>query len=210
MRRRRNLRDRWILLSALVLLALPANAGRIAEARLYVTAGSVRVDLTATDLLDQRTESTIDSGLPGTCVFGLHLESRRSTLGETFVEQSLRLDLWENIYLLRRGIVEERFGSLAEADSAWSNLENIELVRQSVLVAERQYRLVVQVAVRPLAPEDRERMSRYVQKHSGSGSEELSLDLGALFAGMFGRGDKDQVARFESEWFLPVELEVRP
>jgi hypothetical protein len=195
---------------AIGLLAAPASAGRIAEARLHVTGGTVRVDLRALELLDPRTASTIDSGLPGTCVFGLQIESRREIVVEQFIEQHLRLDLWENIYLLRRGIAEQRFSSLASADSAWSHLKDVELVRRSVLLPERQYRLVVQVAVRPLAAEDRERMSRYVKKHSGSGSEELSLDLGALFSGMFGRGNQEQVVRFETGWFRPSELEVRP
>lgn len=188
-----------------------AWAGRIASARVYVESGTVRTDVRAIELLDARTESTIDSGLPGTCVYSLRLESREGgTVVDRYLESSLRLDLWENVYLLTDADGTRRFSSLDAADSAWSNLERIELIGRAALAAQGEYRLVVRVAVRPLAAEDRERMSRYVQKHSGSGAEELSLDLGALLSGMFGQGDGEQITRFEGEWFVPAQLEARP
>ncbi len=210
MPRPENIRICWVLVVWIAVVAFPAQAGRIVSAQVHMVGEDVSVDLRAEDLLDRRTESTINSGLPGTCVFRLRLESRERPIAERFVEQNLRLDLWEDVYRLQRGIAQQQYSSLEAADSAWSNLAGIQLARRSQLRPESLYRLVVQVAVRPLAPEDRERMSRYVRKHSGSGSEELSLDLGALFAGLFGGGKQEQVVRFETDWFRPGELEVRP
>jgi Domain of unknown function (DUF4390) len=200
----------------LVLLALAPGtrtlAGQVAEARIYLDDGWVRLDLSARDLLDERTTLTIDSGLPGTCVYRLRIENRQhETVVEHYLEQTLRLDLWENIYFLQYRGAERSFESLADADDAWSHLQRYPLIRESGLRPEQSYRLIIQVAVRPLAAEDRERMSRYVQRHSGSGSEELSLDLGALLAGMFGhKGGDEKVARHEGLWFGITDLEVQP
>lgn len=216
------MRRSWRILPGLALL-LPgmfspsgafaeAATGRIVETRVYLDDGWVRLDLLAEDLLDERTALTIDSGLPGTCVYRLRLENRqRETVIEHYLEQTLRLDLWENIYFLEFRGQEQQFAALAAADSTWSRLEGFPLIRLSGLRPQQDYRLVVQVAVRPLAAEDRERMSRYVQRHSGTGSEELSLDVGALFAGLFGRkGGGQKVARHEGPWFGIVDLEVQP
>ncbi len=206
----------WLLLlGALGLLAgveaLLANT-EVTDLRVSRQEVWLCIDMQARELLDEHTALTVDSGLPGTCLYHIRLEDDQHTVAaEHYVEQSLRLDLWENRYILEGPNGRREFATLAAADSAWSRLEHHSICLLEQLQADRRYRVVIQIVVQPLATADRERLSRYVSRHSGSNSEELALDLGALFSRVLGgKGGGDQVLRHDGPFFAIRELEEGP
>ncbi|MCP4545177.1 MAG: hypothetical protein GY835_01775 [bacterium] len=176
----------------------------------YNHGGRLCLNLWASNLLDDRTASTIESGLPGTCVYHIRLlDSDGATVTEHLIELSLRLDLWENLYLLQE---EEQisFNTLAAADSAWSHREGIVLCALGELAGDAEYRVEAQVVVTPLAAEDRARLSRYVTSNSSRKREELSLDLGGLFGQLLRRANSDDNhTGFTSPLFRIRNLEER-
>jgi hypothetical protein len=201
-----------LALGLVLALALPAPAGVVKELTLFRGEGGVRVDLTAEDLLDERTALTVDSGLPGTCLMHLRVEDRdEETVAEQFVEWTLRYDLWENVYRLDGPRGAHVYETMAAADSAWSRLRSHLVCPGDRLHADRDYRLVVRIAVEPLAPEDRERLGRYVRRNSGGAGEELAFDVGAAISRLFGgsRG-KESALRAATPYFRIDELGRRP
>ncbi len=205
----------WRILNILVMIAATSivqAAGTIDQMRPFRHQGRLFVEVQASDLLDERTASTIDSGLPGTCVYHIRVEDTNQMLvAERFLDLSLRLDLWENIYLLDGPMGQTSFNSLAAADSAWSHLPGVDLCTIERLVPSQLYQVQVQIAVHPLAPEDRARLSRYVSSNSGHNREELALDLGALFGRLLGKGSSDKAqTRAVSPIFQREDLEEQP
>jgi len=189
-----------------------APAGQVTDVHVYRQKEVLRVDVDARDLLDDRTAMTVDSGLPGTCVYRLRLEDReKRTVAEQWVEMSLRLDLWENVYRLEGTGPPRSFDTLAAADSAWSRLRGHGLVAIDRLQPGAEYRLVVGIAVQPLAPEDRERVSRYVSRNSGGAGEELAIDVGKVVSRLFRGSDEGAAAGGHvGPYFRPQDLEVKP
>lgn len=191
--RRSLIRSRaWLLVGIAIFLggarpAASAGTGQITDLRPFRAGGSLCVEIRARDLLDERTRLTIESGLPGTCLYLLRVEDRggRAVL-ERFVERTLRFDLWENRFLLEDERGARALPSRAAADSAFSHLADCALGPLSRLHSGQEYRVVVQIAVRPLAPEDRRRLSGYVSRTSGGGGEEVALDLSVVFRGVLG------------------------
>ncbi len=200
------------LLMATVFWSLAASAVEMAKLTPYRQAGRLLVNLEARQLLDAPTASTIDSGLPGTCVYRLGLESLEgSVIKEHLLTFSLRLDLWENLYILDGPGGQTSFSSLAAADSAWSRLRDIDICGLDRLTADEEYRLRVQILVQPLGPEQRARLSHYVSSNSGRNRDELALDLGAIFGRLMGGGDGgEDHSVFTSTSFSLGGLEVSP
>ena len=146
-----------LLLSLVWIVA--SLAGQVTDVRVYRRSDHLYVDVTAARLLDERTAMTVDSGLPGTCVYRLRLEDREHRpVAERWVEMSLRLDLWENVYRLDGLGGPRNFATLAAADSAWSRVEAQRLCTADRLQPDARYRLLLTIAVQPLAPADRERL----------------------------------------------------
>lgn len=205
---------RCLLLTVVWLLTAAGAqaAGSVEEVYIYKQTGSLRVEMHAGDLLDERTASTIDSGLPGTCVYYLRLEDQNESLvAEQFLEFSLQLNLWENLYFLSAPTGQLVYETLAAADSAWSHLYAVDVCPLARLERERAYRVQVQIAVQPLAPEVRERLSKYVSSNSSRSREELAVDLSALLGRLLGgSGSAGDQARFTSDLFHIGDLEERP
>jgi hypothetical protein len=173
---------RGLLCLTLALLATPAfGRGVITELRLYRTGESLRTDVTAQDLLDERTAQTINSGLPGVCVYVLRLEDRAGRPAvERHVERSLSFDAWKERYLLTSANGSFVLPTLAAADSAISRLANYELCPVSRLRSSDEYRLFLQIAVLPLASDDGVTLTGYVSDRTGD-AEGPALDLNVLF-----------------------------
>ncbi len=197
---------------ATVFWSLAASAVEMANLTPYREAGRLRVNLEARQLLDAPTASTIDSGLPGTCVYRLGLESLDgAVIKEQLLTFSLRLDLWENLYILDGPEGQTNFSSLAAADSAWSRLRDIDICGLDRLASDEEYRLRVQILVQPLGPEQRARLSNYVSSNSGRNRDELALDLGAIFGRLIGGDDGgEDHSVFTSTSFRPTGLEAAP
>jgi hypothetical protein len=204
---------RWFLHLGLLFLAAPAfGQGSVTELLLFRTGESLRADVRAYDLLDERTTLTIESGLPGSCVYLLRLEDRSGRLvAERYVERSLHFDVWENRYVLESAEETLALPTLAAADSVISHLANCDLGPLSRLRPEEEYQLTLQIAVRPLGPEDRERFSRYVSRNSSGGGEEIAFDLSALLGhAEEEKGTSRQVIGRASPFFRAGDLREAP
>lgn len=194
----------------LLALVLPAQAGRVVEAQPHRADGWLRVDLWTADLLDPRTRSTVESGLPGSCHVRLEL---RTDDGEVVVrraiERVLEFDLWEGVARVRGGGLDAAFSTLAAADSAWARFASIPLLPWSRVDADRRHRLFVHVEVESFGTEEAERVSRYVSESERGDRTELSFDLGGLVRRFVGAGD-DEGDVWRSESFVPRALPHRP
>lgn len=180
---------------ALAALPLGAHAAaRVDSLAAYRASGWLHCDVVATGLLDARTASTVESGLPGSCVYRIEVQDERGTaIVRREVAMQLRLDLWSGSYLLDGFEGERAFSTRAAADSAWSHPTRVRLAPLEQLRRDRSYRLVARVVVSPLASRDRARLTRYVSQRSGEGSEEFSLDVGGLLD-RFLRGGRESEA----------------
>jgi hypothetical protein len=204
---------RWLLPLGLAFLAARAfGQGSVTELLLFRTSESLRAEVRAHGLLDERTTLTIESGLPGTCLYRLRLEDRSGRLvAERYVQRSLRFDLWENRYLLESAEETLALPTLAAADSAISRLADCDLCPLSRLRSTEEYQLILQIAVCPLAPADRDRLSRYVSRNSAGDGEEVALDLSGLFGrAMEEKGTSRQIIGSASPFFRPGDLREAP
>jgi hypothetical protein len=188
------------------------SAGRVEDLRLFRCGGWLRAEIRALDLLDPRTTSTIESGFPGTCVYRVVLEDRTGrAVAQRYVAQSLRVDFWENRYRLEGPDGTRTFPGLAPADSALSHLASCAVCPVTQLRSGEEYRLVVLIAVRPLAPADREHLSRYVTRNRGLDNEDVTLDLEAIFARVFGAPEEDGgVIRHAGPFLRVADLPEEP
>jgi hypothetical protein len=196
-----------------VFLATPAlSQGSVTELAVFRTGESVRAEVRARDLLDERTTQTIKSGLPGTCVYLLRLEDRSGHLvTERFVQRSLRFEVWDKRYVLESEEETLALPTLAAADSAFSRLSGCELCPLSLLRSTEEYQLILRIAVRPLAPEARENLSGYVSQNSADESAGLALDLSARFGrAMEEKGSSRQVIGHASPFFRAGDLREAP
>jgi hypothetical protein len=203
----------WFLPLCLASFASPAaGQGSVTELLLFRNSESLRTEVCAQDLLDERTTLTIESGLPGTCVYRLRLEDRSGGLvAERWVERSLRFDLWENRYVLESEEGTLALPTLAAADSAISRLVNCDLCPLSQLRSTEEYRVILQIAVRPLGTERKKRLSRYVNRASAGGDGAIALDLNALFGHVMAETESSRpVIGRVSPFFRAGDLEVTP
>jgi hypothetical protein len=212
--RRRRAPRTW---AAVGLLGLWAAASAradpaVTEATPKRAQGWLEVEVLARDLLDARIASTVDSGLPGTCVYHIALrEDDHEVVTERVLEMSLRFDLWDDRYVLEGPEGVRSFATLAAADSAWAHLDGVRLIPVSSLQSNLSYRLQVRVAVQPLAPEDQAWISRYVSQSSGAERQEFALDVGALLERFFHeRSDRQSGAAYLGPPFRLPDVEETP
>jgi len=186
-------------------------AGSIERVQLFRKQGWLLVNLQARDLLDDRTVSTVESGLPGSCVYQIDLEDPDGNriIGRR-VELSIRLDLWEDHYVLGSAQDPIVLPTLASADSALSHVGAVRLLPLEGLIETHEYRLHVSVSVQPLAASDQARISRYVSQNTGGARQEFALNLSALFNRMFGQRGDAEGSPFRSTSFRPQQLEELP
>jgi hypothetical protein len=187
------LRRALLLLAALGAFgSTKALAGDVLEARPVRSGSWLVVDLRTVDLLDARTRSTVESGLPGTCLLQIELrDDRGAVTARRLVERSLEFDLWENVVRLIEGTQERVFATLAAADSSWSRFEALRLAPWSQLLPQRNYHLRVRLDVVPLGAEERQRVSQWVSRSERGDRRELSLDVGGLVARFLGGSDAE-------------------
>ena len=155
-----------------------------------VEEGWLVVDLQLGDLLDDRTRSTVESGLPGSCLIEVELRDAGADYSVTRrLERSLEVDLWEDVVRMIENGRELVFASIAEADSAWSRWSSLRVAQWATLSADREYHLRVAVHVQPLGAEERERVSRWVSAGDRGDRRDVSIDMGGLVRRFFGSGD---------------------
>lgn len=172
---------------------LARGAGQVTDLSLFRAEGWLRASVRARDLLDDRTRSTIQSGLPGTCIYQILVQDEAGRpVAEQYIELTLRYDLWENVYILEDVAGPHPFRTLASADSALSHRPDCGLASITSLQSSASYRVLVRVAVRPLAPEDRRRLSKYVSRTSGGGREEVAFDLSGVFKHILGEKERSR------------------
>lgn len=186
--------------------AVSGEAAVVDVLEVHARDGRLVVSARARDLLDDRTRSTIESGLPGSGRLEFTLERRDgATTRRRVLERTLRLDLWRDRYVHEAGGERTEFRTLAAADSAWSRMDDVVLARLAELDAEREYRVRLVVSVEPLRAEDRGKVSRFVRQGSDT-REEFRLDLSALMRRWFGGGTEAEEAGATTPWFRPREL----
>lgn len=213
MRGRRGVGDPlWLLPLGMALLAAPAfGQGSVTELFLYRTGESLRAEVRAHDLLDERTMQTIESGFPGVCLYLLRLEDRSGRLvAERSVERSLRYDPWKDHYLLTSEDDSLALPTLAAADSAISCLANCDLCPTSLLRSTEEYQLSLQIAVKPLASDRGGGLFGHVSDR-GADPDGVAFDLQALF----GRAAQEksvsgQVIGRSSPFFRAADLREAP
>ncbi len=210
MRRRPHFSSRALVALALLAALCPslAQAARVVGARAYRQAQWLVVDVDTADLLDSRTRSTVESGLPGSCLLQIELRAEGDgTAAMRRVERSLEYDLWEDVVRLREAGREAIFSSLAAADSAWSRFRSMRLARWTSLLPSRSYRLRVRVEVVPLGPRERERVSKWVSEADRGEGREYAIDVGGLVERFLGGGrDESGADTWEGPPFRLEEL----
>ena len=183
-------------LLALVLALISGNAaraGHVVDAQVRHEGDWLVVDLRLADLLDPRTRSTVESGLPGSCLLEIELRDEDAEFAMTRrLERSLEVDLWEDVVRLIEDGRELVFRSLAEADSAWSTWSSLRMARWSTLPQDRHYHLQISVHVEPLGAEERERVSRWVSRSEHNDRRDYSIDMGGLVRRFFGSAEEDR------------------
>ena len=203
-------RSRVLLALVLLGLVLPVRAGRVVEVTPHRDDAWVAVAVRADDLLDERTRSTVESGLPGS--FRLLVELRDATdrvTARRAIERVLEFDLWEDVARVREGLDERVFPSIDAADAAWSRFGSIRLAPFASLDTNARYRVLLRVEVESFGREERERVSRYVSDSERGERREVALDLGRLFGELVGDDDgNDRVWRGEP--FVPAALDTLP
>lgn len=201
-----------LALAVWLLAATPVTAGRVVEVEPYRADGWLYVDVHTADLLDPRTRSTVESGLPGHCRLRLELRDPRDEVAvRRVVERVLEFDLWEDVARVRQGSGARAFRSIDTADSAWSRFTGLRLLPWERVDADGRYRLLVQVRVEPFGPEERERVSAYVSESERGDRRELAFDLGGLVGRLVGRGggEEDGAPVWTSPPFRPATLPER-
>ena len=177
-------------------------------------AGWLAADIQLANLIDLRTASTIDSGLPGICAYEVSvIGPSAAVIGRRTWTLRLDHDLWEDRYLVTGPDGEREVAGLAAMDSVCSRLDAVRLLPLARLDPDAEYRLTVSVEVLPLASVDSQHLSQYLTRRGGGAREELDLDLGALFGRLFkgGRTGRTTVAH-TGPVFRPRTLieEVQP
>lgn len=200
-----------MLLGALLVqkaVAAPQVDGVVVEAR----QGWIACSFHVTELLDERTTSTVASGLSGTCLFRLAIVGADDrVLGQRAWQWRISRDLWEDRYTVEGGDDARTFASLAQADSFCAQVQRMPVISRARLKPADVYRVAVSVVVQPLGAEDQDRLSQYVSRKGGDDREEVDLDLGAFLGGLFGKGStgRERVS-YVGSMFRPAELEERP
>lgn len=207
-------------IAVLLLLALGATSPVQAEqpraalegVEAYARDGWLHADLHLRDLIDRRTRSTIDSGLSGVCAFEVTLlDGQSRVVARHRWVLHLEYDLWEDRYLVRGPEGDRELASAAAMDSVVCRVEDLRLTPLSRLSQEQEYRLRVAVEVQPLAAEDQDRLASYISRRGDRNREELDLDLGSLFGGLFSGGGGGATALDAlGEGFRLRGLELRP
>ncbi len=200
-----------LALAVWLLAATPVTAGRVVEVEPYRADGWLYVDVHTADLLDPRTRSTVESGLPGHCRLRLELRDAHDEVAvRRVVERVLEFDLWEDVARVRQASDARAFRSIDAADSAWSHFAGLRLLPWERVDADGRYRLHVQVRVEPFGPEERARVSEYVSESERGDRRELAFDLGGLVGRLVGRGgDGDDATVWTSPPFRPATLPER-
>ena len=184
-----------LLLLSAATLAVAAPGVVAVDVRAH--AGWLEADIQFANLIDLRTASTIDSGLPGICAYEVAVVGPSALIvGRRTWTLRLDHDLWEDRYLVTGPDGEQEVAGLAAMDSVCSLLEGVRLLPLDRLDPDTEYRLTVSVEVLPLASVDSHRLSRYLSRRGGGAREELDLDLGSLFNRLFkgGRTGRTTVA----------------
>jgi len=183
-------------LACLLILGLTcvgvAGAGQVTEAEVRHEGEWLVLDLQLAELLDASALSTVESGLPGSCLIEVELRDQSSdVIVIRRLERSLELDLWEDVVRLIEDGRELVFNSIAEADSAWSTWPARRMVQWASLSQDRTYHLRVAVHVQPLGSEERERVSRWVSESERNDRRDFSIDMGGLVRRFFGSGEDE-------------------
>lgn len=195
----------WTLV---VLLAVPVRAGRVLDARPHRDDGWLSVSVRTDRLLDARTRSTVESGLPGSARLLLELrDTSNEVAARRAIERVLEFDLWEGVARVRDGLDETIYPSIAAADSAWARFPAIRLVPFDRVDADEGYRVLIRIEVESFGNEERERVSRYVSESERGDRRELAFDLGGLVGRLVGSGKDEGDAVWQSPVFRPADLE---
>lgn len=181
---------RLAVLAVALMSVTVSRAGEVVDAQVRQESGWLVADLQLADLLDERTLSTVESGLPGSCLLEVELRDDESDFRVVRrLERTLEVDLWEDVVRMIEAGRELAFASIAEADSAWSNWSSVRIAQWSTLPGDRTWHLRVAVHVQPLGAEERERVSKWVSAGDRGDRRDVSIDMGGLVRRFFGSGE---------------------
>ena len=219
MARRLRIRSLWLVLATVLAISAQGHdqahaQGRIAGVELDRDSdGWLRCNVSAAELLDAKTLSTIESGLPSACLyeFRLRVDGGKQLLRMP-LELSLRLEIWEDRYVVEGPGGSRSFASIDAADSAWAHPTGVRLLPTAQLPPGLALRLDVAVRVSPLGAAEKAWITDYVSQASRGQRNEFSLDLGGLLGRIF-KGEAGSAVvgtGWSSPPFHVEELEVSP
>jgi hypothetical protein len=184
----------------------------VVSASVHVRGDWLHADVRLRDLIDDRTASTIDSGLSGVCAYEVAvLGPNDEVVGRRVWTLRLEHDLWEDRYLVASADRELALPSLAAMDSVCSHVHDLRLAPLARFEPGEEYRLVVAVEVLPLGAEAQDRLSRYISRRGDTSRRDVDLDLGSLFGRLFTGRDAGRASlSHRGPAFRADTLERRP
>ncbi|MBD3220595.1 hypothetical protein GF314_05090 [bacterium] len=201
-----------ILALAGVVVGARAEVPAVLQADVHAHDGWLHVTARLGDLIDDRTASTIESGLSGVCAYEVSLLGPGDeVVGRRVWTRRLTYDLWEDRYTVSGPERDAVVPGLAAMDSLCSTIDDLRLAPMDRLQPDTEYRLAIVVEVLPLGAEARDRLSRYISRRGDTGRRDVDVDLGSLFGGLFTGGDAGRSSLVHvGRPFRPRSLELRP
>ncbi len=188
------------------------QGGRVERVRLLRSEESLVCDIDLSGLFTPPIESTLRSGLPVVVDIVLVMIPAGGREQGRLLRSELSYDVWEDLYILRRGESETIFSDFPALRRAAERYRGLALGEQGPPGGATEWRLRLSVSVTPLGGRERRRMARWlaetVSDPDDPASRELLLDLGGLIGSFFGGGD--ETGWGEERSFGPFKLENLP
>ncbi len=184
-----------LLVLCLATAAAPADEVAITGVDLFARDSTLVCMVRTTGLPDGPSRETLASGLPSALVFSFSLldASHRQLLG-SLAQVRVEPDLWENTFLVRMPLRDQRVPSLGDVDRELDSVGPFPIAPLDLLPASGPFGLQVQLAVHPLAPAEIERARGLFTgetSYDEPNKREVSVGLGSLIRYFMGNPDKD-------------------
>jgi len=164
-------------------------------------------------LPDARSAETLESGLPAALIMAFSLlDADGREIGHSRVEVRIEPDLWEQVFLIRTPLMDQRVESLDAVSEILGRLGPLPVLPIGGLEEQSIMRLRLRLAVHPLATAEVERVQSLFggepdEDEEDTDRREVSVGLGSLVRYFLRRSpDEDWVADVTSGRFTRASL----